>query len=304
MSGATISAVIPAYNSAGTLARAVASALAQTCPPAEVIVVDDGSTDDTASVGASFGEPIRLIRRENGGPGAARNTGIRAARGQWIGLLDADDAWLPHRLESQAPHCADERVGLIFSGRTGRPLGADQPVPDVPSLWSRNPILNSSVLLRKAAWEAVGRFDEDRELIGVEDYNLWLRLASGGWTLQPVPGAVVDYTPAPGCLTRQVSRFHRAELANARKIARELSLPVAMLRAKEAALGAEYGRELFNLRDFRAARPLLGLAARRGTIAALPFYLASFLPAAVVVWAASVRRQGTLSRAPVGSHGS
>jgi GT2 family glycosyltransferase len=96
-----ISVVIATYNRADLLPRAVASALAQTHPPCEVIVVDDGSTDDTAERCRQFGDRIRYHRIPTGGVSAARNTGIALARGEWVALLDSDDAWVPTKLEIQ-----------------------------------------------------------------------------------------------------------------------------------------------------------------------------------------------------------
>lgn len=100
----TISVVVPAYNAQKFLARAVRSVLLQTCRPDEIIVVDDGSTDNTESEARKFGTQIKYIRRENAGASAARNVGIEAATSQWIAFLDADDEWLPEKLQLQTEH--------------------------------------------------------------------------------------------------------------------------------------------------------------------------------------------------------
>jgi len=97
----TISVVIPAYNAAEYIGRAIDSVLAQTRRPDEIIVVDDGSTDDTASIVETYGSQVRLIRQENTGVSAARNTGIDAATGEWIAFLDGDDEWLKEKLQLQ-----------------------------------------------------------------------------------------------------------------------------------------------------------------------------------------------------------
>jgi len=97
----TISVVIPAYNAAEYIGRAIDSVLAQTRRPDEIIVVDDGSTDDTASIVETYGSQVRLIRQENAGVSAARNTGIDAATGEWIAFLDSDDEWLKEKLQLQ-----------------------------------------------------------------------------------------------------------------------------------------------------------------------------------------------------------
>ncbi len=100
----TVSVVIPAYNAAKYIGRAIDSVLAQTRPADEIIVVDDGSTDNTADVAHGYGDKIRFIRQENAGASVARNTGIEAATSEWIAFLDADDEWLPQKLQLQTEH--------------------------------------------------------------------------------------------------------------------------------------------------------------------------------------------------------
>lgn len=104
----TISVIIPNYNNAATLARAIDSVLAQDYPAHEIIVIDDGSTDDSAAVAGTFGERIRFVRQPNGGVSNARNNGVRMAGGDWIAFLDADDIYLPGRLSAHARWIARE----------------------------------------------------------------------------------------------------------------------------------------------------------------------------------------------------
>jgi glycosyltransferase involved in cell wall biosynthesis len=115
-----VSVVIPCYNGAPFLREALASVLAQTRSVLEVTVVDDGSTDDSAEIAASFGSPVRVIRQSNCGESVARNRGVRESRGDWIAFLDADDAWLPDRIEAQFAQCPPDAVAmhcnLIFFG--------------------------------------------------------------------------------------------------------------------------------------------------------------------------------------------
>ncbi|WP_428031319.1 glycosyltransferase family 2 protein [Ancylobacter sp.] len=96
------SVVIPAYNAAGTLGEAIRSILAQTLPPDAIIVVDDGSTDDTAAVATAFGSPVTVVRQHNQGPGAATTAGFREVATPYFATLDADDVWLPPKMEVQA----------------------------------------------------------------------------------------------------------------------------------------------------------------------------------------------------------
>lgn len=261
-----MTAVIPAYHAAAHVGEAVASLLAQTRPLHEIIVVDDGSTDDTAAVAERAG--ARVIRQANGGPAAARNTGIRAATTPWIALLDADDVARPDRLARQVALLEDERVAVVFGAH--HVVGKVPPTPPAEitfhALWTRNWIPTSTVVLRRAAWEAIGGFDEARELIGVEDYNFWLRLAHAEWRFRRVDAVVVDYRPTLASLTAQTRRFAAAELTNARKTATTLALPEQTLRDKEFAIYSGYGFELFHARDLVAAREYLGEAARRGPI--------------------------------------
>ncbi|HEX3110532.1 MAG TPA: glycosyltransferase family A protein, partial [Thermoanaerobaculia bacterium] len=111
----SVSVVIPSYNYARYLGEAIDSALGQTLPPLEVIVVDDGSTDDTPAVLAAYGDRIRVLRQKNAGVAVARNSGIAAARGECVAFLDADDVWLPRKLELQIPLFTDS-VGLVHCG--------------------------------------------------------------------------------------------------------------------------------------------------------------------------------------------
>lgn len=114
MSG--VSVVVPTYNRARFIEEAVESILAQSLPPLEVIIVDDGSTDDTANVCARFHEPVRYIRRQNEGAAAARNAGIRAATGDWVAFCDSDDLWKPRKLQLQMAALAVTGAGWSFTG--------------------------------------------------------------------------------------------------------------------------------------------------------------------------------------------
>jgi glycosyltransferase involved in cell wall biosynthesis len=111
----TVSVVIPCYNGAAFLAETLASVLHQTYRPHEIIVVDDGSTDKSASIAESFGPSVRVIRQENQGESVARNRGWAEARGEWIAWLDADDLWVPTKLERQM-HCLRVDSVAICSG--------------------------------------------------------------------------------------------------------------------------------------------------------------------------------------------
>lgn len=190
-----ISAVIPAYNSAGFIAEAIASIRAQTVPVSEILVVDDGSRDDTAERVRALGEDIHLIEQPNQGPSAARNRGIEAASGDWIAFLDADDQWLPDRLQRQLAVLAKyPEVGLVAGdmreidshdgvtcesvlARHGLREAFDgRPVPRAAArLLEKNFIPTGTVLVRRDILQTLGGFPVDIRY--GEDLQLWARIA-------------------------------------------------------------------------------------------------------------------------------
>jgi len=187
----TVSVVVPTYNCAERLTRALDSVVAQTYPhdKLELVVVDDGSTDDTAEQVQAFKRraqlEVRHVRQQNAGPAAARNHGLRLARGDAIAFLDADDRWLPEKLERQLPllRCSVALVycGNFFVDAHGRRL--TRYVREVPmhrgdillALFCNFFLLTSAVLLTRAAVMATGGFNE-RLPVG-EDYEFFLRVA-------------------------------------------------------------------------------------------------------------------------------
>jgi len=183
---ATVSVIIPTFNRAKKAARAISSVLYQGFTDYEIIVVDDGSTDETKNAMRQFGEKIRYIDHpSNCGVSAARNTGIRKSGSPFIAFLDSDDYWLPGKLEAQtaffrthpeAMICQTEEL-WIRNGRYANPKRKHlKPSGDVfePSL--RLCLISpSAVMLRRGLLEEVGLFDEG--LPACEDYDLWLRIA-------------------------------------------------------------------------------------------------------------------------------
>src|SRR4051794_35884286 len=204
-----ISVVIPAFNAADTIDVAIRSALGQTYRPLEIIVVDDGSTDATASVAARFGRYVTLVRQTNQGAGQARNTGANTAAGDWLAFLDADDAWLPQKLEKQVALTRDPRVGVVSArarAKSGTSLG---PYFHLNDLWKHNDIITSSVLVRRSTFELLGGFCASSYC---EDYHFWLRLAAAGWMLANYTEDLVIYSPAPGSLSQQLDHFAAGEI--------------------------------------------------------------------------------------------
>jgi len=206
--GVKISVVIPAYNAAHFLPRCLASVFSQTLQPEEVIVVDDGSTDDTAAVATRLG--ARVVGRTNGGLSAARNTGVRSSAGDWVALLDADDLWAPEKLRSQAERVHSQTV-LVYTGirifddeGVRQTCLATDPVCARKMLRYRNPITPSSVIARRDALCEDGGFRED--IRACEDWEMWVRLQRMG-KFEAVREALTDYYVYPASMSADPKRM-------------------------------------------------------------------------------------------------
>lgn len=183
-----VSVVISTFNRATLLPATLDSVLAQTMADFELIVVDDGSTDETARVVERYGTRVRYVFQENRERGAARNHGLRLASGEFVALLDSDDLWTPRKLEAEVDY-ADRRpdVGLVYSsaahidegGRVVRRVRTPAYEGDVlRHIVRRNFIPFGANIVRRSLLLACGGFNEDRRLAGSEDWELWTRLAA------------------------------------------------------------------------------------------------------------------------------
>ena len=199
MSDPRVAVIIPCYNQAEYLAEAIQSALDQTVPPAEIIVIDDGSTDDTAAVAQSFAQ-VRCVRQENQGSAEARNAGFARSSSEFVTFLDADDRLLPAALESGArelalhPDCAFVfgRYRYVITDGSVRQPPDDRDLNDAyRSLLRENIIvMHATVMYRRSAIEAVGGFD--RDLKSCEDYDLYLRLTRL-WPIARHDAVIAEY---------------------------------------------------------------------------------------------------------------
>lgn len=176
-----ISVVIPAYNGGRDLSRAVRSAARQSHAPMEIIVVDDGSTDGSCDHLCEIASQVRVLRQDNRGTAAARNTGVAAAQGAHVALLDQDDQWDERKLEKQidrmVPGVAVVHAGARFVNASGRVTSVELPVPGLTNHALKRwcVMLQSTALIRVAALQAVGPFDE--ALSAADDWDMWIRLA-------------------------------------------------------------------------------------------------------------------------------
>ncbi len=204
-----VSVIVPAYNAAWCVGRAVDSVLAQTWRDFELIVVDDGSRDGTAEILAGYGAAVRVVSKTNGGLSSARNAGIAAARGEYVAFLDADDWWLPGKLERQVA-LLDSRPSLLFCSTTtlvftpeGRRLadwccGAEKrpalQSTALQSIFAANAHVagsGSAVMARREAFARAGGFDES--LRSLEDIDMWMRLAAlGGYACIDEPLTAIE----------------------------------------------------------------------------------------------------------------
>jgi len=198
---AEVAVVIPAFNSKVFLEATIASVREQTLAPdkLEVVVVDDGSTDGTAELLEGLG--VRCIRQENGGPASARNRGVKETTAPLLAFLDADDLFLPDKLERQlallagsdAVACCSNAWMIRDGKRHGRKNRSEvASTLSFESLLAANPVICSTVVVRRDAFDEAGGFDEDRVLIATEDYDLWLRLARPG-RLAYLDAPLVEY---------------------------------------------------------------------------------------------------------------
>lgn len=199
-----VSVVIPAFNAGKYIGDALGSIVSQSYVNHEIIVVDDGSTDNTESLINENYPSVRLMRQRNLGPAAARNKGIINSKGKYIAFLDADDVWLPEKLEKSVKALeADSAAALVYSGRcwVGEYL---QPIDikDKPEFYSGDVYYElfmgnfisttSVVVVRKSVFDELGLFNEDQQLRVCEDYEMWLRIADR-FPIRSISQALVLY---------------------------------------------------------------------------------------------------------------
>lgn len=219
----TVSVITPCYNHGHYLPHAVNSILAQTFTGWEAVIVDDGSTDNTREVAAQFTDPrIRYIYQENRGLSAARNAGIRAAQGQFLAFLDADDEWEERFLEVCVRALAGqvEMTAAVTLSRFIDENGAVLPRTGgqvVNATRFRDRLLEggffppNTVLIRAEAVHAVGLFDE--ELTSVEDWDLWLRITADGGNLLSIAEPLARYRVSTGSMSTNAARMHANRMA-------------------------------------------------------------------------------------------
>ena len=197
-----VSIIIPAYNGDRYIEEAIASVLAQTYTDYEIIVVDDGSTDNTPQIVKQYGEQIKYFSQTNQGVAASRNLGLAKAKGEYIAFLDQDDLFLPHKLTSQVVLLEqNSSLGIANSGwqivdRNGKFQSAVEPWHQIPNLTTANliiwkPVFLGAMLFRRSWLEQIEKFDPSLEQ--TPDVDLVIRLAGIGCTADWVQETTVKY---------------------------------------------------------------------------------------------------------------
>jgi glycosyltransferase involved in cell wall biosynthesis len=251
-----VSVVLVTHNRARWVGRAIASVLAQTHPAVELLVVDDGSEDETAEVVSRFGGRLRLLSQPRAGAYAARNLALRHATGELVAFIDSDDAWHPARLESQLPLMARPSVGLVFGDAVLAPTRRSPPrtcFEVTPPRRGRvlehfawgNFVPTSTVVVRRSCLEEVGGFPTSHDVSG--DYLTWFRIAQR-YELDYVTRPVAEYTVHDGGISSDLGRSLQARIE---LFGRELA------HTDDAATRSALTRLVFNLGLH------LGLAAAR-----------------------------------------
>lgn len=219
----TVSVIIPAYNQAQFINQAIESVLAQTFTDYEIIVVNDGSTDNTAQVLAAYGDHLQVITQANAGLSAARNSGLKVARGEFIAFLDSDDLWYSRMLATTVAYLQQNpEVDLVCgawdlideSGQVIRP--ANKPsnfrarvrADLLRALATGNLFLVHALLIRKKCFACCGNFDTT--LKAVEDWDLWTRMAIHGHKADVIDVPVARYRRHRANMTRDAQRMENA----------------------------------------------------------------------------------------------
>ncbi|HWQ34200.1 MAG TPA: glycosyltransferase family A protein [Blastocatellia bacterium] len=278
-----VSVIIPVYNSAEFIGETLASVFAQTFTEYEVIVINDGSPD-TAELEVElrpFRDRIIYLEQENRGPAAARNLGIRRARGKYVALLDSDDVWMPEFLAEQLKILrGDSALDLVYADALlfgDSPLAGQTFMATSPSHGPVNfeslvnwqcVVLLSTVVARRQALIEAGLFDED--FWRCEDFDLWLRMAHRGLRIAYQTQLLGGHRCRRDSLSATSTRMLESEIEVLRKIERTLPLTsdrrrmlIAAKNRCQAAIDLERGKQHLLAGDYRHAREILS---RSGTL--------------------------------------
>ena len=266
-----VSVIIPTYNCSKYVTEAINSVLEQTYNNYEIIVIDDGSTDDTEGILSLYMDKIRYVKKGNGGPASARNLGIKESKGEYVAFLDADDLWDSSKLEKQIA-LFDENLdlGLVHTALSQFIASLENMAPsftnsvennnDFKDLFWHNFIGTSTVLVRKECFEKLGTFNEGSEYFSVEDYDMWLRIAQE-YKIGYVADVLTFYRQHPDGISKNIDRSYnneRAVIEAAINRLPDLEKETGVdLRKRFSKLYQDYGFDFLENMDFKNARERL-----------------------------------------------
>lgn len=304
----TVSVVIAAFNAARWIGETLDSVLAQTYRDFEVIVIDDGSTDETADVVALYGRKVHYFHRENGGQPSARNVGIRAARGSYIAFIDADDLWLPNKLELQMKLLTVRRhLAWVYSDafyydtesrsvrKTASQLNKMFDGDILRQLLMGNFIPSPTPVIKKEVFDIIGYFDESPLLRIGEDWNMWLKIAAKyiiGYIPQPLAMVRCHATSMIGSMDLSVSFQSELRMVE-QAVSRD---PVHLTAIRKSALAKVY----INAAQYMLARNVARREPRKMFLHALRLnpcsmmaiggFIVTFLPPTIIARIKTMRR--------------
>lgn len=256
-----VSVVIPTYNRAAMLQEAIQSVMAQTYRDYEVIVVDDGSTDNTRDVASAFSGKVRYVLQQNRGRSAARNHGIGLAQGRYIAFLDSDDLFMPHKLAVQVSRMNEEpEAGMVYSAA----LNVDERGNEIPSVYEASAsgwiyrqvafyvpltITLPTVMIRTEVLRQVGGFDENMDRF--EDTDMWRRVAKR-YPIIGVPEPLTTLRTHSGNRLQDPAKIFVQVAYYVSKVANEdREFGAIFLRRGAARLYGHYGRAVVLHREWR-----------------------------------------------------
>ncbi len=280
-----VSVIIPAYNVAPYVGETLDSVFSQTFADYEVIVINDGSPDTEELEGelARFIDRVNYVKQENRGASAARNAGLRTARGEFVAFLDADDLWLPSYLDEQIKFILERSCDLVCADAAVFSDGSHKAETYMESLMTDAPatgevtflgllsaeqslITSGVVVCRERVFE-VGLFDE--ALRNSQDFDLWLRLAHNGTRMAYQRRVLLRYRSRDNSLSGDEVNVHRRELRVLEKVQREYDLSpaeraevVSVIESRRAVLEFELGKLYLARGEFTAARESFAKANR------------------------------------------
>jgi glycosyltransferase involved in cell wall biosynthesis len=301
-----VSVVIPTFNSAMLVREAIKTALVQTYRDFEIIVVDDGSIDNTGSVIAQFGSDVHYFRQQNRGSSAARNQGIAISRGNYIAFLDADDLWTPNKLAEQIPiFQRDSKIGLVYSDWAVTSEGGETRASRLRDLSPGSGyvfddliqcgfILTSGTVVRRSCLNEVGYFDERLSI--AQDYDLWLRICYR-WKVELVNKVLVTKRDRNGNLSSNLVTTARERIALFDKALTnftDMTPPTRRLIKDQLAYNHwDVGYHNFDRLLLREARKSFASSlSYQRSARALGYLAATFLPSSVVRVIRTAKRAG------------